>query len=152
MSASFLYPGHLPANFHNPFSLLLSLPHVNSSWFLSAKSSVTFRVCPQYFCRKFVVIHSHNMADPPTSVYWISLRSQWFIAKLFQFSTVPLDPLPSLAYRVKYFAKDFPIEDAQYSFTILLSQSRPLRRIEVLSNIGNKNWYSQVFQRKKCEE
>ena len=56
------------------------------------------------------------MACPPQSIGFYYVNYIWFIVKLFQFSILPLLPLPSLVYRTKYSAKDFPFEDTQSSF------------------------------------
>ena len=44
------------------------------SWFRSATSSLTSRVCPQYLFRQFVFVHSHNM-DRPLSLLDVITRS-----------------------------------------------------------------------------
>jgi hypothetical protein len=58
------------------------------------------------------------MASPPQSTGFYYFNCIWFIVKLFQFSTVSLPPLSSLAYRTIYSAKDFPFENTQSSFII----------------------------------
>jgi hypothetical protein len=91
---------------------------INPSWFQSATSSVTSRVCPQHLFRLFVFIHTCYMACPPQSTTLYYSNCVWFIVKLFHPSTVPLPPLSSLAYPNKYSEKDFPFEDTQHCFII----------------------------------
>ena len=50
------------------------------------------------------------MARPPQSTEFHYGNYVRFIVKLFQFSIVPLPPLPSLAFWTIYSAKDFPFE------------------------------------------
>jgi len=56
------------------------------------------------------------MARPPQSTEFHYGNYVRFIVKLFQFSIVPLPPLPSLAFWTIYSAKDFPFEYTQSSF------------------------------------
>ena len=86
-------PGQPTANFYNPVSLRLPLPH-QTILISVAMSSVTSRVCPQYLFRKFVFIHSHYMARPLPSTGFYYIHYVWFNVKLFQFSTVPPPPDP----------------------------------------------------------
>jgi len=53
------------------------------------------------------------MACPPQPTGFYYVNYVWFIIRLFKFSVVPLPPLPSLAHRTKYSAKDFPFKDTQ---------------------------------------
>ena len=74
-------------------------------------------------------------ARPPLSTGFYYVNYVWFIVKLFQFSDVPLPPLPSLAYRTKYSAKDLPFEDG-YTIPAVIDGKKEIRIL----------WYSYCWK------
>ena len=66
-----IYTTQFPCVVHHP---------VKPSWFRSATSSLTSRVCPQYLFWWFVVIDSHYMASPPQSTAYYYFNCIWFLS------------------------------------------------------------------------